>query len=207
MTASGVRIPLSPPFALVAQLDRASVYGTEGRRFESCRVRFIYFRMRLCIEIFMAKFDDYIWMGYCLELARRASIKGEVPVGAIVVQNGCVIGSGFNQRETNGDPTAHAEVVAIREAAAFLGNWRVLDTTLYVTLEPCAMCAGALVNARVTRLVYGCPDPKAGAVDSLFRLPTDGRLNHRLTVVSGVRSRECASVLTSFFRARRKRKK
>ena len=155
----------------------------------------------------MAKFDDYIWMGYCLELARRASIKGEVPVGAIVVQNGCVIGSGFNQRETNGDPTAHAEVVAIREAAAFLGNWRVLDTTLYVTLEPCAMCAGALVNARVTRLVYGCPDPKAGAVDSLFRLPTDGRLNHRLTVVSGVRSRECASVLTSFFRARRKRKK
>ena len=110
-------------------------------------------------------------MGYCLELARRASIKGEVPVGAIVVQNGCVIGSGFNQRETNGDPTAHAEVVAIREAAAFLGNWRVLDTTLYVTLEPCAMCAGALVNARVTRLVYGCPDPKAGAVDSLFRLP------------------------------------
>ena len=155
----------------------------------------------------MAKFDDYIWMGYCLELARRASIKGEVPVGAIGVQNGCVIGSGFNQRETNGDPTAHAEVVAIREAAAFLGNWRVLDTTLYVTLEPCAMCAGALVNARVTRLVYGCPDPKAGAVDSLFRLPTDGRLNHRLTVVSGVRSRECASVLTSFFRARRKRKK
>ena len=154
----------------------------------------------------MITFDDYMWMGYCLELARMAAKEGEVPVGAIVVQDNEIVGSGFNQRETIGDPTAHAEVIAIRQAAEKLGNWRVLNSTLYVTLEPCAMCAGALVNARVTRLVYGCTDPKAGAVDSLYALPTDTRLNHRLTVESGVRSRACADVLTTFFRARRKRK-
>ena len=154
----------------------------------------------------MITFDDYIWMGFCLELARRAGEQGEVPVGAIVVQNNQVIGLGYNQRETSGDPTAHAEVLALRQAAQRVGNWRVLDSTLYVTLEPCAMCAGALVNARVTRLVYGCTDPKAGAVDSLYTLPTDTRLNHRLLVESGVRSKACAAVLTSFFRARRRRK-
>ena len=154
----------------------------------------------------MTTFDDYMWMGYCLELARRASREGEVPVGAIVVHHGRVIGSGFNHRQTTGDPTAHAEVVALRKASESLGNWRLLDTTLYVTLEPCAMCAGALVNARVTRLVYGCKDPKAGAVDSLFALTTDKRLNHRLIVSSGLRSRECAHELTSFFKAKRQRK-
>ena len=154
----------------------------------------------------MITFDDYMWMGYCLELARMAAKEGEVPVGAIVVQDNEIVGSGFNQRETTGDPTAHAEVLAIRQAAEKLGNWRVLNSTLYVTLEPCAMCAGALVNARVTRLVYGCTDPKAGAVDSLYALPTDTRLNHRLNVESGVQSRACADVLTTFFRARRKRK-
>ena len=154
----------------------------------------------------MITFDDYMWMGYCLELARMAAAEGEVPVGAIVVQDNEIIGSAFNRRETSGDPTAHAEVLAIRQAAEKLGNWRVLDSTLYVTLEPCAMCAGTLVNARVTRLVYGCADPKAGAVDSLYALPTDTRLNHRLLVDSGVQSRACADVLTRFFRARRKRK-
>ena len=154
----------------------------------------------------MITFDDYVWMGYCLELAKMAEKRGEVPVGAIVVQDNEIIGSGFNQRETTGDPTAHAEVLAIRQAAEYVGNWRVLNCTLYVTLEPCVMCAGALVNARVTRLVYGCTDPKAGAVDSLYTLPTDTRLNHRLIVESGVRSRACADVLTAFFRARRKRK-
>ena len=152
----------------------------------------------------MINFDDYVWMRYCLELAHRAAKQGEVPVGAVVVQDNQVIGQGFNQRETSGDPTAHAEVIAIKQAAEHLGNWRVLDTTLYVTLEPCAMCAGALVNARVTRLVYGCTDPKAGAVDSLYELPTDTRLNHRLIVESGVCRRACAEVLTRFFRAKRR---
>ena len=104
-----------------------------------------------------------------------AAKEGEVPVGAIVVQDNEIVGGGFNRRETTGDPTAHAEVLAIRQAAENVGNWRVLNSTLYVTLEPCAMCAGALVNARVTRLVYGCTDPKAGAVDSLYALPTDTR--------------------------------
>ena len=154
----------------------------------------------------MINFDDYIWMGHCLALADHAAAIGEVPVGAVVVLDGAIIGRGFNQRETTGDPTAHAEVLAIREAAAEVGNWRLINATLYVTLEPCPMCAGALVNARVRRLVYGCTDPKAGAVDSLYQLPTDMRLNHRLLVDSGLRKRECAHRLTQFFRARRKGK-
>ena len=154
----------------------------------------------------MISFSDYIWMGYCLNLARKAAHAGEVPVGALVVLDGEVIGQGANQRETGGDPTAHAEVIAIRQAAAKVGNWRLINATLYVTLEPCPMCAGALVNARVSRLVYGCSDPKAGAVESLYQITTDTRLNHRLKVDSGLRQRECALVLQQFFRARRKKK-
>ncbi|MCB9534830.1 MAG: tRNA adenosine(34) deaminase TadA [Myxococcales bacterium] len=150
--------------------------------------------------------DDHAWMGVCLVQARRAAARGEVPVGALVVHRGRVIGRGFNLREAEDDPTAHAEIVALREAARHLGHWRVLDSTLYVTLEPCVMCAGALVNARVTRLVYGCADPKAGAVESLYAVPTDSRLNHRLQVTAGVRSAECAAVLRDFFRARRRRR-
>jgi tRNA(adenine34) deaminase len=148
-------------------------------------------------------FDDFAYIGLCLVLARRAGARGEIPVGAIVVLDGRVIGRGFNLREATADPTAHAEVIALRQAADHVGHWRLLDTTLYVTLEPCAMCAGALVNARVGRVVYGCTDPKAGAVDSLFGVPTDPRLNHLLTVTGGVRSNECAAVLRDFFRARR----
>jgi len=148
---------------------------------------------------------DLEFMGLCLDLADEAARQGEVPVGAVVVVGGEVVGRGYNLRETTGDPTAHAEIVALREAARTVGYWRVLDSTLYVTLEPCAMCAGAMVNARVTRLVYGCADPKAGAVDSLFSIPTDVRLNHRLEVTGGVLAEACADRLREFFRQRRGR--
>ena len=151
-------------------------------------------------------FDDHAWMGTCLHLARRAGAAGDVPVGAIVVHDGQIIGRGYNLREQTHDPTAHAEVVALREAGAHLGYWRILDATLYVTLEPCVMCAGALVNARVTRVVYGCTDPKAGGIDSLYQIATDPRLNHRLEVVGGVRHAECAHLLSEFFRRRRREK-
>jgi tRNA(adenine34) deaminase len=150
--------------------------------------------------------DDFAYMGLCLELARQGAVQGEVPVGAIVVMDGQIVGRGFNLRETTGDPTAHAEVIALRQAAEHIGHWRLIDATLYVTLEPCAMCAGALVNGRVGRLVYGCTDPKAGAVDSLFGIPTDSRLNHRLSVTGNVRASECAEVLRDFFRARRSKR-
>jgi len=148
---------------------------------------------------------DHDFMGLCLELADEAARLGEVPVGAVIVVGGEVVGRGYNLRETTGDPTAHAEVVALREAARNVGYWRVLDSTLYVTLEPCAMCAGAMVNARITRLVYGCADPKAGAVESLYAIPTDVRLNHRLEVTGGVQAEACAERLREFFRQRRGR--
>ncbi|MEE2757364.1 MAG: tRNA adenosine(34) deaminase TadA [Myxococcota bacterium] len=149
---------------------------------------------------------DIQWMRECLNLARDAAVRGEVPVGAIVVHDGVIIGRGYNLREATADPTAHAEVIALREASQHLGFWRILDATLYVTLEPCAMCAGALVNARVSRLVYGCKDPKSGAIDSVFKIVTDTRLNHRLTVTSGVLERECAEILSEFFREKRRQK-
>lgn len=148
-------------------------------------------------------------MDLALEQARAAARHGDVPVGAVLVTGPLdsprLIALGRNRRELDGDPTAHAEVDVLRRAAAELGQWRVRNATLYVTLEPCPMCAGALVNARVETLVYGAPDPKAGAVDSLMDLCRDLRLNHRLEVVSGVRAEECARTLREFFRARRKR--
>ena len=150
--------------------------------------------------------DDEYWMSICLALAEKAAQCGEVPVGAIVVLDGEVIGEGYNTREESGDPTAHAEVNALRKASETLGHWRILDATLYVTLEPCSMCAGALVNARIKRVVYGCDDPKAGAVSSLYQLVSDIRLNHRVEVTKGVRADECAGVLRRFFEARRKAK-
>ena len=150
-----------------------------------------------------SSFDDHALMGICLLLARRAAALGEVPVGALVVQGNRILGRGFNRRELDADPCGHAEVRALREAAATLGRWRLEEATLYVTLEPCPMCAGALVNARIARLVYGAPDPKAGAINSLYRLADDARLNHRVTSVHGVRAEECAAVLQAFFRARR----
>lgn len=146
-------------------------------------------------------------MRECLRLARAAAARGDVPVGALVVLDGRVIGAGFNRRETDADPSAHAEIVALREACRTTGRWRVDGATLYVTLEPCPMCAGALVNARVARLVYGAADPKAGAARSLFELCDDPRLNHRMVVDSGVMAGPCGALLTDFFRAARASKK
>ena len=142
--------------------------------------------------------DDQAWMHIALEEARAAAATGDVPVGAVIVRDGKIVGRGRNRRELDRDPTAHAEIVALREAARELGQWRV-EATLYVTQEPCPMCAGALVNARVTRLVYGCPNPKAGAVRTLFSIVDDPRLNHRVEVVGGVLADECAEVLSLFF--------
>jgi tRNA(adenine34) deaminase len=142
--------------------------------------------------------DDETWMAVALEEARDAASAGDVPVGAVVVHEGALLARGRNRREVDGDPTAHAELVALREAARVLGRWRV-DATLYVTQEPCPMCAGGIVNARVRRLVFGCSNPKAGAVETLYQIPTDPRLNHRVEVVGGVRSSECAAALQEFF--------
>ncbi|MBN2575436.1 MAG: nucleoside deaminase [Deltaproteobacteria bacterium] len=138
-------------------------------------------------------------MRAALAAAEEAALSGEVPVGAVVVARGEVVAVAHNQRETTNDPTAHAEIVALRMAAARLGSWRLVDADLYVTMEPCPMCAGAIVNARIRRLVYGCDDPKAGAVRTLFQLLEDQRLNHRVEAVPGVLASECAALLKSFF--------
>jgi tRNA(adenine34) deaminase len=142
-------------------------------------------------------------MEEALELARRSLKHEDVPVGALVVQHGRVIGRGYNQREQLQDPTAHAEMIALSAAAAHIGHWRLEDCTLYVTLEPCPMCAGALVQSRVGRLVYGAADPKAGACESLFTITTDARLNHQVETVAGVLAEPCAELLREFFRMRR----
>ncbi len=151
----------------------------------------------------MADDQDDVWMGEALALADEASGAGEVPVGCILVAGGAIVGRGNNLRERTKDPTAHAEIVAIREAALARGSWRLDDVTAFVTLEPCPMCAGALVNARVARVVYGCSDPKAGAVDTLFDIGQTAKLNHRFTVTRGVREEECAARLRAFFAALR----
>jgi tRNA(adenine34) deaminase len=142
-------------------------------------------------------------MGLALEEARRAESEGEVPVGAVVVLDGQVIGRGRNRMIANLDPTAHAEILALREAAAAVGNYRLIGATLYATLEPCAMCCGAAVNARVGRVVYGATDPKAGAAHSLYQLLEDMRLNHRAAVSAGVLGAECGALLSGFFQKRR----
>jgi tRNA(adenine34) deaminase len=147
--------------------------------------------------------DDAAFMGIALDEARAAARAGDVPVGALVVIGEVIIGRGRNRREANRDPTAHAEVEALRAAAIALGTWRV-EGTLYVTHEPCTMCAGAIVNARVARLVYGCANPKAGGVVSLYQIPTDARLNHRVEIVGGVCADECADALRAFFADLRK---
>ena len=146
---------------------------------------------------------DEEWMQHALAQAREALAHGDVPIGAVVVHDGRVIGSGHNERERLQDPTAHAEVLALREAAAALGSWRVLDSTLYVTLEPCAMCAGAIVLSRIPRVVYGTTDPKAGASGSVLDVTGDPRLNHRPQVIGGVLAGECGDLLRAFFSDRR----
>jgi tRNA(adenine34) deaminase len=138
-------------------------------------------------------------MREALREADTARARGEVPVGAVAVLAGQIIGRGHNLRETARDPSAHAELTAMRAAAAYLGSWRLVDVSIYVTLEPCPMCAGALVNARVARLVYGADDPKAGAIRTLYQLVSDARLNHRVEVISGVLAEDCAESLRAFF--------
>jgi tRNA(adenine34) deaminase len=146
---------------------------------------------------------DELLMGRALELAREARNMGEVPVGAVVARGRRVIAQAHNLRETLHDPTAHAERLALTWAGQALGTWRLEECTLYVTLEPCAMCAGAIVHSRIARLVYGAVDPKAGACESLYRLVSDPRLNHRVPVISGVLATECGEVLKEFFQERR----
>jgi tRNA(adenine34) deaminase len=146
---------------------------------------------------------DETWMSEALAEARRAASEGEVPIGAVVVCEGQIVGRGRNARERLHDPTAHAEVLALQQASQALRRWRLTGTTVYATLEPCPMCAGALVNARVDRLVYAVPDPKAGAVGTLFDIARDPRLNHRIEVTSGVLAVECGDLLRGFFRGKR----
>lgn len=145
------------------------------------------------------------WMTEAIREARKAEALGEVPIGAVVVRGGHIIGRGYNLRETTLDSTAHAEMVAIREASTALGSWRLLDCQLYVTLEPCPMCAGAMVQSRVPLTVYGTPDPKAGCAGTLMNLLEESRFNHRTEVIQGVLQEECAELLTSFFRRLRQR--
>lgn len=148
--------------------------------------------------------DDERWMRRALELADHAASRGEVPVGCVVVgADGRELATGWNLRETEADPTAHAEMIALRAAARALGSWRLEGTTVYVTLEPCVMCAGALVNARVPRVVWGCDDPKAGACVTLFAIGQDPRLNHRFAMTRGVLEEDCADRLRRFFAALR----
>ncbi len=142
-------------------------------------------------------------MRMAIEAAKVAEENGDVPIGAVIVKDGKIIGRAYNQREQLQDPTAHAEIIALTQAAAAVENWHLDGCTIYVTLEPCPMCAGALVLARLDRLVYGCDDPKTGAVKSLYNIVTDDRLNHRLEVTSGVLADECAKLLQDFFKGRR----
>jgi tRNA(adenine34) deaminase len=143
------------------------------------------------------------YMRAALQEAEAAMIEEETPVGAVIVRHGRRIASAHNQREQLKDPTAHAEILAITQAAAAIGDWRLTECTLYVTLEPCCMCAGAIVQARIPQVVYGATDPKAGAAQSLYQLLNDARLNHRAEVIGGVLGRQCGELLTRFFRQQR----
>ncbi|PPD56227.1 MAG: tRNA adenosine(34) deaminase TadA [Methylotenera sp.] len=146
---------------------------------------------------------DIDFMQLALDLAKQAAALGEVPVGAIVVKDNVVIGRGSNTPIALHDPTAHAEIMAMRQAAAYLGNYRLVDCTLYVTLEPCAMCSGAMQHARIAKLVYGASDPKTGACGSVVNLMTEPKLNHHTEVIDGILAVECGAVLSDFFRQRR----
>lgn len=154
----------------------------------------------------MSRTDNEQDEQYMLEAIKAAEIaeeNGDVPIGAVIVYENQIIGRAYNQREQLADPTAHAEIIALTQAAAFLESWRLNDCTMYVTLEPCPMCAGALVNSRIDRLVYGCSDPKTGACKTLYNIVQDERLNHRLEVTSGVLQEQCRKQLQEFFAKRR----
>lgn len=150
---------------------------------------------------------DQQFMQEALMEAKKAEALGEVPIGAVVVYNGEIIARAYNLRETSQNATTHAELIAIQEACKKTGSWRLENTTLYVTLEPCPMCAGAILQSRIPRVVYGAKDPKAGCVDSLYRLLNDARFNHECEVTEGILAQECGQILTDFFKALRERKK
>ncbi|HEX4485816.1 MAG TPA: tRNA adenosine(34) deaminase TadA [Terriglobales bacterium] len=152
-----------------------------------------------------AKASDELWMEEALRMAQRALEAGEVPIGAVVVRKGEIVGRGWNRNLTDDDPTAHAEIIALRDAGATLGNHRLIDCELFVTIEPCAMCAGAMTHARLKRLVYGADDPKAGAVHSVMQVINHPQLNHRMEVHGGVLAGRSAELLQAFFRSRRSR--
>lgn len=154
----------------------------------------------------MERTHEY-WMDKAIAEACKAEEKAEVPIGCVIVKDGRVIARAHNLRETGQDPAAHAELLAIRKAAKKLGSWRLLDTTLYVTLEPCLMCMGAIILARVPRVVFGCLDPKGGAAGSLYDLSNDTRLNHRVEILSGISAAACSDQLSSFFRQLRQKKR
>ncbi len=147
--------------------------------------------------------QDAKWMQRAFELADEAKSQGEVPVGAIVVHKDKIIGEGYNQPISSNDPTAHAEINALRDAGNKLGNYRLADTTMYVTLEPCAMCAGAIVHARITKLVYAADDPKTGACGSVFNLLQSNELNHKVEIEKGIMEKECCSLIQTFFKEKR----
>ena len=175
--------------APLAQVDRASDYESEGREFESLRAHH-------------SSLDESL-MRAALDEARRGLAAGEVPIGAVVARDGDIVARAHNAPIALNDPTAHAEILALRRAASAIGNYRLTGATLYVTVEPCAMCCGAALHARVARIVYGAADPKAGAVESLYRLLDDPRLNHRVASVAGVLAGESVTLLTEFFKSRR----
>ncbi len=149
---------------------------------------------------------DQRFMRVAIESAKIAEENGDVPIGAVIVYKNQIIAKAYNQRQQLNDPTAHAEIIALTQAAAFVQNWRLNDCAMYVTLEPCPMCAGALVLARLDRLVYGCDDPKSGACGSIYNIVADERLNHRLQVTAGVLAEDCGAQLQSFFQKRRNEK-
>lgn len=152
----------------------------------------------------LASHENY--MRYAIEEAKKAMAIGEVPIGAVVVRNGEIVGRGYNLRETKKDPTLHAEMIAIREASERLGGWRLIGCTLYVTLEPCPMCAGAIVQGRIEQVVYGASDPKAGCAGTLMNLLNEPRFNHQVPVVAGVLEEECGQLLKDFFRSLRNKR-
>jgi len=156
-------------------------------------------------KVLLPQTDHDVFMNVALQEALTASDNDEVPVGAVIVCGGRIIARAHNQRELLKDPTAHAEMIAITQAAAAMNNWRLTGATMYVTLEPCAMCAGAIVLSRIDRLVFGAADPKAGACGTLFNIVQDSRLNHRVEIVSGILAAECAETLRSFFAKRREK--
>ncbi len=155
----------------------------------------------------MTKYGDEYWMHQALQLAIRAQEEGEVPVGALLVLNNQVIGKGWNRTIRNNDPTAHAEIMALRQGGEYLQNYRLLNTTLYVTLVPCIMCAGAIVHSRIRRLVYGTDDKKTGAAGALIEILCHSGLNHQVTIMSGMLAEQCAAILSTFFYLRRKQQK